>query len=92
MTACEQIRLHAVVVDSFTLVLARLPRERDKTFSMHQKRAYITGSSDPGLRRIRRGMVFHHNEVMVSVSTVSCIVVYLLVRCASEHRHIDLHQ
>jgi len=37
-------------------------------------------------------MVLHHNEVKVSVSNVSSIVVYLLVRWASEHRHISLHK
>jgi len=29
---------------------------------------------------------------MVFVNNSSCIVVYLLVRCASERRHIGLHK
>ena len=44
--------------------------------------------SDPGLRRIRCGAVFHRGEVMVYVSNASRIV-YPLVR--SERRHIGLH-
>jgi len=57
---------------------------------MHQKTC-VASSSDPGLRRIQCCMVLHHSEVMVSVSNASCIV-YLFVRCAFEHRHINLNK
>jgi len=36
-------------------------------FSVHQKRAYITMSSNPGLRIIRCYMVLHYSEVMVLI-------------------------
>jgi len=56
------------------------------------KHAYITVSGDPGLRRIPCCTVLHRDEVMVFVSNMSYIVVYPLVRYASEHRHISLHK
>jgi len=87
MTACEPIRL------LFYLVLPRLARKQDKAFSACQKCAYIiTVSSDPGLHRVRCCTAFDRNKVMVFASNVSCIVVYLLVRCASENRHMGLHK
>ena len=57
---------------------------------MHEKSAYVTASSDPGLRRIRCCTVLHRSEVMISLSNASRIVVYLLVKSA--RRHIGLHK
>ena len=59
---------------------------------MHLKTCYVTTSSDPDLRIIQCCTFLHHNEVMVSVGNASRIVVYLLVRCASEHKHVGLHK
>jgi len=81
MTDCEQIRLCAVVVDCLLgLCNARPPGETRPSVAV-KKRAYVTASSDPGLRRIRCCVVLHHNEVMGSVSNASRIV-HLNVGCA----------
>jgi len=47
--------------------------------------------SDSDSTALLQAMVLHRSEVMVSVSNMSHVV-YLLLICESEHRHIGLHK
>jgi len=53
---------------------------------MCQKMSYVTAYSDPDLHRIRFCADLYCNQVMFSVSNALRVVVYTLVRCASEQR------